>query len=84
MLKVTQDLVFGLFAQMDGNKRIKCVGIPEDAKCIQTFISETNGSICFLIESNQFPEVSYGEAYPSLEVTITTQEDSWRDQAPMI
>lgn len=68
ILRVEMSLFLLMLQGMDGERRIKCVGIPADAKTVGIFTDRAFNTVEIAIESNEFPETPVGLDPPFLRL----------------
>lgn len=60
VLRVNANLLVAWF-RLDGSRRMRFTGMPEDARITDSWYDEARDEACFLIISQTFPHVEVGQ-----------------------
>lgn len=70
-LSLGVDMFLRILQDMDGLKRIRCNGLPEDARCVGILTDIMYNTVILVLESAVFEEVPEGNVSPELYLDFT-------------
>jgi hypothetical protein len=70
-LALEVDRLLDLLRAIDGVRRIRAEGIPDDARAVGVVVDRAWNTVDLYLESDEFDEVPDGEPVPAVEVIFT-------------
>lgn len=70
-LRIEQDMFLAILKRMDGKRRIRCEGLPDDVRTVGLVVDETWNTVTLYLESPDFPVVPPQYSAENLDLTFT-------------
>ncbi len=74
-LNIEQDMFLTLLKHLDGTRRIKCEGLPDDVRTVGLVVDEAWNTVTLVLESPAFAIVEPQYSVPELNLTWTEYTD---------
>lgn len=71
MFRIAGDILLKIFRDMDGERRVRCDGIPPDARVVGICVDRAFNTIELAVESDEFPEIHPGYVAESMNPSLT-------------
>ncbi|HYW90326.1 MAG TPA: hypothetical protein VFB50_21320 [Chloroflexota bacterium] len=70
-LDIQADMFLRILQGMDGDRLVRCEGIPADARSVGIIVDEAWNTVVVYVESTEFEPVAEGMPVPHLDVRFT-------------